>query len=103
LSLLSRYYAAMPLYELHTFADDEVAKVSHESGIFVLYQVENPVAAESASDLRRALGEAKAMHPRATHFAIEILPSNEIADRLRSVKNDLSRVRKSTFMGSTPR
>jgi hypothetical protein len=92
----------MPLYELHTFTDEEVAKVSPESGIFVLYQVENPIAAESATDLRRALQDAKAAHPRATHFAIETLPSDKIADRLCSVRDDLSRVRKSTFMGSRP-
>jgi hypothetical protein len=93
----------MPLYELHTFSDDEVARVTQQSGIFVLYQVENPVAAESASDLRSALVEARSKHPRATHFAVETLPPDEIPERLRSVRDDLSRVRKSTFMGSTPR
>jgi hypothetical protein len=93
----------MPLYELHTFTDAELAKVSPESGIFVLYQVENPITAESATDLRGALEEAKSRHPRATHFAVEILSQNQIPERLRSVQDDLSRVRKSTFMGSAPK
>jgi hypothetical protein len=92
----------MPLYELHTFTDAEVVKVAPESGIYVLYQVENPVVAEAASDLREALRTAKAKHIRATHFAVETLAANAVAGRLRSVKDDLRRVRKSTFMGTGP-
>jgi len=90
----------MPLYELHTFIDSEVAKVPQECGVYVLYQVENPVAAESALDLRSALRAAKATHPRASHFAIEILDPGAVDDRLRSVKDDLAHVRKSAFMGA---
>jgi hypothetical protein len=93
----------MPLYELHTFTETELAKVSPEPGIFVLYQIENPITSESATDLRRALAEAKSRHPRATHFAVETLSPNEIPERLRSVQDDLRRVRKSTFMGSAPK
>jgi len=91
----------MPLYELHTFTDTEVVKVPKESGVYVLYQVENPILAESAPDLRKALREAETKNPQASHFAIEVLPASALAVRLQDVKADLARVRKSAFMGSS--
>ena len=90
----------MPLYELHTFTHAEVVKVPKESGVYVLYQVENPIVAESAPDLQKALREEKTKHPQASHFATEVLAASALPERLQNVRDDLARVRKSAFMGS---
>ena len=92
----------MPIYELHLFNKTEVALVPPKAGVFVLYQLENAIVAEGAGDLRKSLRAALKKFPAATHFATEILPGREVTLRAQKLKEELNRVRVSTFMGVSP-
>lgn len=91
----------MALYELHPFADSEIAGVTEEAGIYVLFQVETPLHVDGAGNLRRRLGEEKSRLPQATHFAIETghKSPREAAKRVEKLKEELGRVRVGWFAG----
>ena len=93
----------MPLYELHPFTDSEVAIVPQGRGVYVLYQVENPLHADAAENLRRQLEKEKVRLPQATHFAIEtgFSSERETAKRVEQLRNELNRVRVKGFVGSS--
>lgn len=92
---------AMPLSELHPFLESEVATVPAASGIYVLFQVENPIHAGEADDLRADLREQRRAFPRATHFSVETghPDPTQRGERLAQVLAQLQRVRSKTFIG----
>jgi excinuclease UvrABC nuclease subunit len=91
----------MALHELHPFTAGEIASVPEEAGVYVLFQVENPLHVGSAANLRRHLKSEKRRLLKATHFAIETGYESEskAAKRVEKVKKELSRVRVEWFAG----
>ena len=91
----------MALHELHPYTEAEIAAVPQEAGVYVLFQVENPLLVGGAANLRQQLKSEKARLPQATHFAIETgcASEREAAKRVDSVKKELGRVRVDWFAG----
>ena len=77
----------------------EVAKVPQKAGVYVLFQLENPLHVGRASNLRKGVRAAKTKYPGAMYFAVEVLAASKIAARLHKLKEELSRVRARTFVG----
>lgn len=92
----------MALHELHPFTDAEVARAPEAAGVYVLFQVENPLHVDGAENLRDRLKAEKARLPQATHFAIETghKTERELAERVEKVKKGLGRVRVEWFAGA---
>jgi len=89
----------MPLHELHTFSDSEIAKVPGERGIYVLYQVQNPLHVDGSDNLREALTAARMQFPRATHFSVEACETaSQLAARLQQLREELRLVRTLAFV-----
>jgi len=93
----------MALYELHLFTDGEISSAPAEPGVYVLFQVENAVHVDGASNLRNRLRKAKAKFPAATHFSVEIAGPGRrgMSQRVRELKQELSFVRTTGFLGCT--
>jgi hypothetical protein len=93
----------MPLHELHPFTDSEVAKLPNQRGVYVLFQIENPVYAGDAENMRKALTEAKGRFPSATHFSTETVEGTRriITQRVSDVRRELKLVGKEVFVGSS--
>ncbi len=91
----------MALYQLHPFTDAEVAGAPEEAGVYVLFQVENPLHVDGAANLRAKLKLEKIRLPQATHFAIETghKSPREAAKRVEKLKEELGRVRVGWFAG----
>jgi excinuclease UvrABC nuclease subunit len=91
----------MALHELHPYTEAEIAAAPQEAGVYVLFQVENPLLVGGAANLRQQLKSEKARFPQATHFAIETgyASEREAAKRVDSVKKELGRVRVEWFAG----
>ena len=91
----------MAVYELHPFTDAEIATVPQERGVYVLYQVENPLYVDAAPNLRQRLVKDKVRLPQATHFALETgyRSEQETAERVAQLRKELSRVRAQGFVG----
>jgi excinuclease UvrABC nuclease subunit len=91
----------MALHELHPYTEAEIAGVPQEAGVYVLFQVENPLHVGGAANLRQQLKSEKTRLPQATHFAIETgyTSEREAAKRVEKVKNELGRVRVEWFAG----
>jgi excinuclease UvrABC nuclease subunit len=91
----------MALHELHPYTEAEIATVPQEAGLYVLFQVENPLHVGGAANLRQQLKSEKERLPQATHFAIETgyESEREAAQRVAKVKKELSRVRVEWFAG----
>ena len=90
----------MPLHELHPFQNSEIAKVTEERGVYVLYQIQVPLHAEGAENLRDALFEARASFPGASHFAVEThADATLVEERVRDLRQQFRRVRSSAFVG----
>ena len=92
----------MAVHELHPFTDAEVAGALEEPGVYVLFQVENPLHVGSAANLRAKLKTEKVRLPQATHFAIETgyKTEHEAEKRVAKLKKELGRVRVEWFAGS---
>jgi hypothetical protein len=92
----------MALHELHPFSDWEIAQVPQKRGVYILFQVESPIHADGAENLRKGIVGAKEKFPRATHFAVETLSSNARAfsQRVRKLKKEMKLVRIRAFLGS---
>lgn len=92
---------AMPLSELHPFTEAELATAPEGAGVYVLFQVENPIHSNEADNLRAQLRKEKLDFPRATHFAVETghADAQRRAARLQEVQAQLDRVRSRTFTG----
>ena len=92
----------MAVHELHPFTDAEVGGAPEEPGVYVLFQVENPLHVDSAANLRAKLKTEKIRLPQATHFAIETgyKTVREAAKRVEKLKKELGRVRVEWFAGS---
>jgi hypothetical protein len=91
----------MPLHELHPFHHTEIANLPQQPGVYVLFQIENPIHADGAKNLRKGLHAAKAEFPHATHFAVETL-EHGLPQRLRKLRRELKLVRRPGFIGSRP-
>ena len=91
----------MALHQLHPYTAAEIATVPQEAGVYVLFQVENPLHVGGAANLRQQLKSEKARVPQATHFAIETgyASEREAAKRVESVNKELGRVRVEWFAG----
>ncbi len=92
----------MALHELHPFTDAEVIRAPQAAGVYVLFQVENPLHVDSAANLRTKLKAEKLRLPQATHFAIEIgyKTERDAAKRVQTLRKELGRVRVEWFAGS---
>jgi hypothetical protein len=92
---------AMALSELHPFTEAELSTAPEAAGVYVLFQVENPIHANEADNLRVQLRKEKLDYPRATHFAVETghADAQGRAARLQEVQAQLNRVRSKTFTG----
>jgi hypothetical protein len=90
----------MSLQEWHPFNDAELANVSDNCGVYVLFQLENPLWADTAENLQRELRAAKAKFPNVTHFSVEPLSRRAIPRRLRQLRKELGLVRAVGFVGS---
>ncbi|HLK32417.1 MAG TPA: hypothetical protein VKT29_04965 [Terriglobales bacterium] len=93
----------MGLHELHPFTDAEIETIPGEAGVYVLFQVENPLEVGGTGNLRQHLAREKKRLPQATHFAVELGYKSEpaTADRVRKLLAELSRVRVRGFVGSS--
>ena len=92
----------MSLHELHSVTETEIAKVPSTRGVYVLYQVQNPLHADGSDNLREALTAARMQFPRATHFSVEACESPaQLAARLQQLREELRMVRTLAF-GSRP-
>lgn len=90
----------MPLHELHPYTDAEVAKVSPERGVYVLYQIQVPLHADGADNVCEALASARVHFPGASHFATEPHSNREDVDaRVRELREQFRRIRTSAFVG----
>ena len=91
----------MALHELHPYTEAEIAAAPQEAGVYVLFQVENPLHVGGAANLRQQLKSEKERLPQATHFAVETGYESErdAAKRVESVKKELGRVRVEWFAG----
>ncbi|PYX58502.1 MAG: hypothetical protein DMG73_10555 [Acidobacteria bacterium] len=85
----------MPLDELHPFNDAEIANIPAKRGVYVLYQLQNPLDANGSGNLRTAVIRAKAGLPNATHFAVEILDvsASALRARVRKLRQEMTQVR----------
>lgn len=99
--MAKRYHPNMALSELHPFTDVEIAGAPAAGGVYMLFQVENPIHADQAKNLRQRLREEKAKFPRATHFSVETghADAGQRAARVAQVRAELDRVRSKTFIG----
>ena len=91
----------MALDELHPFIRSEIAKLPQQPGVYVLFQVQIPVHADGAKNLRQSLLAAKGKFTGATHFAVETIERGRpaILERLRQLREELGRVRSAGFIG----
>jgi hypothetical protein len=93
------------LSELHPLSRNEIAKLPAKPGVYVLFQVQIPVHADAAKNLRRSLLAAKAKFAGATHFAVEVIEKDSlgVVQRLGHLRKELARVRTAGFIGSDSR
>lgn len=91
----------MSLDELHPFVASEITKLPRQPGVYVLFQVQIPLHAAGAKNLRQGLLAAKGKFTGATHFAVETIEKGGpgIAARLRQLHEQLGRVRSAGFVG----
>ena len=92
----------MALHELHPLNRTEIAKLQPDPGVYVLFQVQIPLHADGAKNLRQGLLTVKAKFPAATHFAVETIENGgpALVRRLRELRKQLTRVRTAGFIGS---
>lgn len=92
----------MALDQFHPFCDSEIAKVPQKRGVYVLFQIQIPIFADSAKNLRAELVRARERFPRASHFAVEPAQGNaeKIHQRVRELQERLKLVRTAAFVGS---
>jgi excinuclease UvrABC nuclease subunit len=92
----------MNLYQLHPFTREEIQNMPARPGVFVLFQVENHIYVGGGANLRKLLQSALPKYPQATHFAVETArtSASAIRDRVRSLREQLSRVRKAGFVAT---
>lgn len=81
---------------------EQIARVPAKSGVYVLYQLQIPLHAEGATNLRKQLTAARKQFPRATHFAVELIAPDELSQRVDQLQQELSLVRKKGFVGIEP-
>jgi hypothetical protein len=89
----------MALHEWHPFVNEEISRVPAKPGVYILYQVQIPLCADGASNLRQRLLAEKAKFPRATHFAIEETDGSSLSQRVSDLRQQLALVRKKGFVG----
>jgi hypothetical protein len=90
---------AMPLSELHPLCDVEIVNLPAKPGVFVLFQIEVPVHADGAGNLRQALRSARSRFPQASHFSVELLDSQAVPARIQQLRTQLRLVRTASFIG----
>jgi hypothetical protein len=90
----------MAVQELHPFNDAEIASVSQKCGVYVLFQLENPLLADTANNLRKELRAVKSRFPNATHFSVESLGRRMMLQRVRQLQKELGLVRAVGFVGT---
>jgi hypothetical protein len=90
----------MALQELHPFTAAEIDLVSDKCGVYVLFQLENPLFADTSKNLRTGLRAAKVRFPSATHFSVEQLSRRGMMPRVRKLRKQLGLVRAVGFIGS---
>ena len=89
----------MPLHELHSFIESEIAGVPNQRGVYVLYQVQSPLHADGSENLRQALTAARTQFRGATHFSTETCETSaRMRERLRQLREELRLVRTLAFV-----
>jgi hypothetical protein len=93
----------MSLYQLHPFNREEIQGTLAKPGVFVLFQVENHIHVGGGPNLRKLLLSALPKYPQATHFAVETssITAAAIRDRVKDLRQQLSKVRKVGFVGTS--
>jgi hypothetical protein len=89
----------MALHELHPFCDAEIASLPTKPGVYVLFQIEVAIHADSAVNLRKGLRAARAKFPNASHFSAEVLSAPDLAPRVEQLRKQLRLVRTASFVG----
>jgi len=91
------------LHELHPFTDAEIARLPNQRGVYVLFQIENPVYAGGAENMRKALADSKGSFPATTHFSTEAVEGSRriLTQRVNQVRRELKLVGKEVFVGSS--
>jgi hypothetical protein len=81
----------------------EIARLPSQRGVYVVFQIENPVYAGDAENLRKALADAKKRFPAGTHFSTEIFEGTRhtLTQRVNDVRRELKLVGKEVFVGSS--
>ncbi len=92
----------MALDQFHPICESEIAKVPRKPGVYVLFQIQIPIHADSAANLRKELVRAKGRFPRASHFAVEPMngAARDIRLRARELQDKMKLVRTGAFVGS---
>ncbi|MGH9502010.1 MAG: hypothetical protein ACRD20_04080 [Terriglobales bacterium] len=92
----------MALDQFHPLCDSEIAEVPRQPGVYVLFQIQIPIHADSTENLRKEISRARKRFPRASHFAVEPLSGDarSIRQRAREVQERLKLVRTGAFVGS---
>ena len=69
----------------------------------LLFQIENPVYAGGAENMRKALADAKRRFPAATHFSTETVEGTRriLTQRVSDVRRELKLVGKEVFVASS--
>ena len=88
---------AIQLHELHPFTPEELTRTPQDGGVYVLFQLENPVHADAAANLRKGLRAARSRFPAATYFSVETLQVRRVPKRLRELRQELGLVRAAGF------
>jgi hypothetical protein len=89
----------MSLHELHPFCYAELQKLPRRRGVYVLFQIETPIHAAGASDLRGALLAARANFPQASHFSTETVKAGAraLTQKVSKLRKELRLVRAAGF------
>lgn len=91
----------MALDQFHPLCDSEIAKVPQKKGVYVLFQIQIPIHAAGAGNLRKELIRAREQFPRASHFAVEPIKGDarSVRERVSELQERLKLVRTGAFVG----
>jgi hypothetical protein len=92
----------MALDQFHPLSSAEIAKAPQGRGIYLLFQIQIPIHAGGAENLRKELVRARRQFPGASHFSMETMnvDAQSVGRRVCEVKKRLKLVRTGAFVGS---
>ena len=92
----------MALDQFHPLSSSEIAKVPQKRGVYLLFQIQIPIHAGSAENLRKELVRARRKFSGASHFSMETMngDARSVGQRVRKVNERLKLVRTGAFGGA---